>query len=273
MIKKLLILLLLNLNYSCSFFYTAKPIPVRNYYRNFRIDNKDLPIDKKLSEIMVHEPLYVSKKNTTAIIFFTGGSSFITSDIYTNFMHNLAYHNFAIYTPFLKYSSKNYLINKLSEDYRNVIVMGHSSGCTTAINFCKDNNLVKKLVLLDGVNTGFITGKNKFDIKYIDQILMLNAGKAYKWTFDPPGIPFIPFFSITKKNLNVNQNCIIKKITAENYGHSDILDISYSNFMHNTRLSVGFKNRSKYNNIRYHQWLASVINYFKINQLKLIRDI
>lgn len=273
MIIKLLLVLIFNLNCCSSFFYSAKPIPIRKYYRNFRIENKGLPIEKKLPEILVHEPLFNSKKNTTAIIFFTGGSSFITSDIYTNFMHNLAYHNFAIYTPFLKYSDKNYLIDRLSKDYRGVMVMGHSSGCTTAINFCRQNKIVKKLVLLDGVNTGFLTGKNKFEINHIDQILMLNAGKAYKWTFDPPGIPFIPFFSISKNNLICNQNCITKKITAENYGHCDILDVPYSNLMHNTRLSVGFKNRSKYNNIRYHQWLASVINYFKINQLKLIRDI
>ena len=81
------------------------------------------------------------------------------------------------------------------------------------------------------------------------------------------------FFLLLKKNLITKNNCKIKKITAENYGHCDILDISYANFMHETRLSVGYKNRSLYNNIRYHQWLAVMINNLKNNKLCLLKEI
>ena len=60
---------------------------------------------------------------------------------------------------------------------------------------------------------------------------------------------------------------MVQKIKAENYGHSDVLDIDYSNLMHSLRLSVGNNNRTKENLYQYHTWLAQVINSFKYSRL------
>ena len=97
--------------------------------------------------------------------------------------------------------------------------------------------------------------------------LLLHAEKSYKFNWRPFGIPFIPFFGIKKKNFNISNGCLVQKIKAEDYGHSDILDPDFSNFMHGLRLSVGNNNRTKTNLYKYHSWLAQTINSFKYSRL------
>lgn len=236
-------------------------IPVRTYIKSFKSD---------LNDIKVTEPYYTSKKNTTAVIFYTGGSGIIISDIYSNFIDELAVKKMSVYPVSRFYNNHDLLIETLSKEYNKVVVMGHSSGATTAINKCKNNSLVNNLILLDGVDTrkfSFFNKRKRFDTKYVNSILFLNAGKSYKWTFDPPGIPFIPFLSLKKNNFLLKKNCKITHIQNDDFGHSDILDRPYSNLMHRTRLSVGYKNRSLKVLGDYHIWLANIIYYFCNNKL------
>ena len=242
--------------------------PVKTYIRSF--DNKEL------NDIKVVEPYYISKRNTTAILFLTGGSATMTSDIYSNFLDELAVKKFSTYSLPRGYKNTNILINELFKEYNNVIFMGHSSGGTTAINKCKNISEIKTLILLDGVDTSIFSLKSRykdFNLKYINNLLFLNAGKSYKWTYDPPGIPFIPFLSIKKKLLELKKNCKVIEIQTDDFGHSDILDRPYSNLMHYTRLSVGYKNRSMKNLRDYHIWLASVIDCFYNNKLSKLDNL
>ena len=242
-------------------------LPVRTYVKSFK---------NELNDIKVTEPYYSSKKNTTAIIFYTGGSGIIISDIYSSFFDKLAVKKLSIHPISRFYKNKDLLIETLSKEYNKVIVMGHSSGATTAINQCKNNNLINNLILLDGVDTrkfSFLNKKKKFDTKYINSILFLNAGKSYKWTFDPPGIPFIPFLAINRNNFKLKKNCKINIIQNDDFGHSDILDRPYSNLMHRTRLSVGYKNRSLKVLGDYHIWLANIIYNFCNNKITNIDNI
>ena len=263
--KKILLVSFSLIGISNSFNLTPKPVPVHSFYRHFEVENKKLPSRKKLLPIKVNQPFYSDKKNTSGIIFFTGGSSFIISDIYQDFINQLVNHNLVVYTPFWKYSDHSNLIDQLRQDHTSVIVMGHSSGATPAINFCKDNSLVRKLILLDGVNTGYFIGQTKFNLKYIDHVLMINAGKSYQWNYDPWGPPFIPFFEFHPQHLEIRNKKNIKTINLNEYGHSDILDIPYANFMHQIRISVGHKNRSTLVNRQYHQLLARLISSFRYN--------
>ena len=66
-------------------------IPIKTYIRNF---------DNKIKDIKVTEPYYVSKTNTSAIIFFTGGSSFVIPEIYQNFLNSISNYRFSIYSQF-----------------------------------------------------------------------------------------------------------------------------------------------------------------------------
>ena len=255
---KLVAFILINFIYYCNSF---NKIPLTTYVRSF---------DNKLDNIKVTEPYFKSKESTKCIIFFTGGSSLIISDIYSNFFNKLAEKNIAIYSPSFRYKKLSKLINILSTEYQEVILAGHSSGCTTALN--NNNKKISKYLLLDPVNTRIFSNKS-YKVRNINSILFLNAGKSYKFTNNPPGFPFIPFFALEKNKLNINDHCKIIEIEAKNYGHTDILDKPYSNLMHITRLSVGNNIRTYENLYNYHYWLSDVIynflnkKYIKLNYL------
>lgn len=245
-----------------TFLFPVKQIPVTSYVRSFKSENISF-----LDDIKVTEPYFRANRNTSAIVFFTGGNNIIIDDIYKNFLHNLAYNHFSIYTPSFGYPNSDLLAKRLYGEYQHVLVLGHSSGAVPAINFCKNNSYTSKLVLLDGVNPNIFNQKEIFQLPKIKRVLLLNAEKSYKFNWRPFGIPFIPFFGIKKKNFNISNGCVVQKIKAEDYGHSDILDPDFSNFMHGLRLSVGNNNRTKTNLYQYHSWLAQTINSFKYSRL------
>ena len=239
------------------------------YFFNFFIHAYSLPLsrtkfllNKKLQPIDVIEPYYRDnikyKNNVSCILFFTGGSSFITPKIYNNFFTKLSDNNFAVYTPSFNYKNINELINVLNDNYKEVIIAGHSSGATVALNNCY-NNKIKKLILLDPVNTRIFNINSLFSIPNINSIIYFNAMKSYKITFDPFGLPFIPFLRIKNNNLVLNNNCSIVNINSNNFGHADILDKPYGDFMHFTRIAVGNKNRSLTSINDYHKWISDNI--------------
>lgn len=242
-------------------------IPTVSFTRNF---------DNKLDDISVIEPFFKTKDNSPCILFFTGGNSLMIPNIYHNFFNKLAHNNIAIYTPSFNYNNIDKLINQLNSEYSEIILAGHSSGCTTALN--NNNKCIKKIIMFDPVDTRFFY-KNKRDvphkIKNIESILFVNAGKAYKFTDNPPGFPFIPFFSLKDDALETNKHCKMFRIEANEYGHCDILDKPYSNLMHNFRLAVGFHQRTHDASENYHLWLSDICNNFikkKYKNLNYLRN-
>jgi hypothetical protein len=257
-----LIRFFLSIHVANSFLFSIKPIAVTSYIRSFKSENIS-----SLEDIKVTEPYFKNNRNTSAIVFFTGGNNLIIDDIYKNFLHNLVYNQFSVYSPSFRYSNTNLLAKQLYYEYKHVLVIGHSSGAVPAINFCSNNTYINKLVLLDGVNPNIFNQQEIFKIPKIKKVLLLNAEKSYKFNWRPFGIPFIPFFGIKKKNFNTSNGCIIQQIKAEDFGHSDLLDTYYSNLMHGLRLSVGNNNRTETNLHHYHSWLAQTINSFKYSRL------
>ena len=223
-------------------------------------------------ENMFHKPnsLYSVRnknsinKDTSCILFLSGASGFIAPQIYSDFFNKLVNYNINVYCPTFNFQNNSQLIQKLNKKYKNVILMGHSSGGTTAINYAK-NPLVKKLILLDPVDTRFVNKKyrNKnHDLCNLESVLFITAEKSYKINFNPFGLPFIPILAVTEKIFNLKQTCKILKLKAFDYGHGDILDEYFSNFLHNSRISVGTKNRNSTNLDRYKSWISVNIHNF-----------
>ena len=201
------------------------------------------------------------KNESTCIIFFGGGSNSISYRIYESFIKKIQENKMSVYIPCFNYKHISYLTHILQRQYKNVIMMGHSSGCSTLLNHCSEKG-VKKVILLDPVKTK-LWGKLLFTLPFVSSILIVQAMKAYKKTYNPPGLPFIPsFFKITEDNLNLKGDCNIQLIQQNNYGHSDILNPPFSNIMHNSRITVGHENRTNENLNLYHNTLAELFKEF-----------
>ena len=244
-------------------------------YRFAPIHKFVLPIQNEKVGLNIIERCEIIQKNTPCILFLTGGSGMIPPQIYGNFMDNLATNGFTICTPHSQIKNRKYIINFLNDIYKEVIVVGHSSGGTTAINYAK-NKYVKKLILIDPVDTRLFSKeyRNKtHELENLESILFINAGKSYKITFSPFSLPFIPFLSIQTDIIKTNKNCIINQIEANNFGHADILDLHYSNIMHNSRICVGFNNRTFDNIVKYHEWLTYIFYHFSRENSKKLKKL
>ena len=238
--KKILLFLLLVQN--SMGFLTYLYTPPKQRYHSYPVINKP-------------------KNESTCIIFFGGGSNSISYRIYDTFLKKIQKNKMSVYVPCFNYKHIPYLIHILKRQYKNVIMMGHSSGCSTVLNNCSEK-AVKKVILLDPVKTK-LWGKLLFTLPFVSSILIVQAMKAYKKTYNPPGLPFIPsFFKITEDNLILKGDCNIQSIQQNNYGHSDILNPSFSNIMHNSRITVGHENRTNENLNLYHNTLAEIFKEF-----------
>jgi len=238
--KRILLFLLLVQN--SMGFLTYLFTPPKQRYHSYQVINKP-------------------KNESTCIIFFGGGSNSISYRIYDTFLKKIQENKMSVYIPCFNYKYIPYLIHILERQYKNVIMMGHSSGCSTALHHCSENE-IKKVILLDPVKTK-LWGKLLFTLPFVSSILIVQAMKAYKKTYNPPGLPFIPsFFKITEDNLNLKGDCNIQLIKQNNYGHSDILNPSFSNIMHNSRITVGYENRTNENLNDYHNTLAEIFKEF-----------
>lgn len=202
--------------------------------------------------------------NMPKLLFFSGGNSFMPSDIYNDFIYKLK-KNYDV--SIIKNSNDNNfaIMEQIYEninDNPNIVPIGHSSGCTTLVNYCHKFKNINKIILLDPVNNN--VNKDTLLALQNKNILQINADKSYNWKFTPfPKVPFIPAFKLDLSNQQVNN---ITKISIKNYGHCDILDTAFSNFMHNT-IAEGNDDRQSLDD--YKNFLVyiidSYINDFSIN--------
>lgn len=213
-------------------------------------------------------PIYastiLSAVNMPKIIFFSGGNSYMPKDIYNDFLTKLK-KNYDVSVIQNSNSNNFAVMEQIYENINensNIIPIGHSSGCTTLINYCSKFKNINTFILLDPVNNNI---KNDVSLSFNNKnILQINADKSYKWKFTPfPKVPFIPGF---KMNLNKFEKNNITKISIKDYGHCDILDTAFSNFMHNT-IAEGNENRETlddYKNFIIYL-IDSYINNFELN--------
>ncbi len=213
----------------------------------------------------VYELDDVVKKDTACVLFFTGLNSVIPGEIYDTFLSNLASEGVSSYIADANVDKTADLLDDLVESYANVTVVGHSSGSVNAIGLCTNNKDVKRLVLMDPVDNSFLVDRyrNKdLVLKHVEKVLFLNAAKSYEWNLSPTdfSVPFIPTFDIKPENLKLKRG-VSETIEATEFGHSDILDKTWSDFMHNT-ISRGSVDRDEEVLNEYKRWLSTTIKNF-----------
>jgi hypothetical protein len=272
-------ILLLNLLFSNTYGFT----PVNVFKSNY-----------KDTAIKVYKPqLGDSKESLKNIVFYTGGNSIIPPEIYNNFLKTLASSYYNIYVATNNKDTNEELFDELEDSESETILIGHSTGCVNAIDESNNNKFIKKMILMDPVNnknvfdigqSNFNTftskeKKNNLELKYINDILLVNAQKSYEWSIFPSfNVPFIPAFAMTEEKIynlksniknNDKNNLNVKVIKANEYGHSDILDSMYSDFMHNT-ISKGNDARDEQTMYEYYVWLTEQINDFVESKQELL---
>tara|TARA_Y100000816_G_C26062816_1_gene558260 strand:- start:10 stop:918 length:909 start_codon:yes stop_codon:yes gene_type:complete len=226
--------------------------------------------------IKVYEPKLLEKKDLNAIIFYTGANSLIPADIYSNFIRCLNNYNFSVSVVTNDNIATKEFLNNIKDSYKEIIPLSHSSGYVNIINTINKEKNIKKGVFLDPVDNSFLVNNNfpflnnnqnneynQYNLNYVENILLLRAEKSYKGSIFPKlEIPFIPAFALNGEKLEkLNPDLTINKISAENYGHSDVLDSLWSDLMH-ASLSKGNENRDQSNLDSYVDWLAQQIYEF-----------
>ena len=266
----------LNFNVLSLFMLFSNLIHSNSFVLNSQINTYKRIYDNKV--IKVYEPNFIDKSNMNALLFYSGANSLIPGDIYSNFIKALNYYNYSVIIATNDNSVTKELLYSITNEYNCVVPITHSSGYVNCIKTIYNQEKIKKAVFLDPVDNSalvdfklpslsFDFGKMKIEdeLIFLENVLILNAEKSYKWKLFPkPEIPFIPGFALNiDKFQNENSNINIHKLTADNYGHSDILDSLWSDLMHAT-LSKGNEIREKETLDNYHLWLAENIYNFTI---------
>ena len=97
------------------------------------------------------------------IVFYTGGSNLISSNLYTDFLSQI--NDIDVYKiPFNYNKNIDIFFDNLREKYTSISLVGHSSGCVRAVNNC--NNNIDNLILLDPVKTPFWNNKKNLNNLY-----------------------------------------------------------------------------------------------------------
>lgn len=258
--------------------FNISPLSVNKY--NIYINDKNF---------RVYEPSKKNDNKLDCIIFYTGGNANIPSEIYNDFLTKLTSYNISTYIANSDNEINNDLLDKISHQYNSITLVGHSSGSMNAINLSNKNNNIKKIILLDPVDSRVISNNMPFDengdigfkinifnknkkakdnknknivLKNTESVLFLNAKKSYEWNLFPFKIPFIPVFSLDKNLIKFdNNNGTIEYLEASEYGHTDILDSLWSDIMYNT-ISNGYQDRDSDKLSKYQDTLSFIIKSF-----------
>ena len=254
-----------------------------------------------------------NENSEKSIIFFPAKiKKSIPSELYNNFLHNIAENNVKIYIPDDDYDKSSALIKKLQSNKENLTLVSHSSGASKLLKHYSENKNIENIVLIDPINLDEFNEDIKFNTfenlklpfnfnnndeinelkssinelkeiiskestndnikdekdSYKDHnILVLKSEKSNEWKLFPTVPP------INRKELNIDNIKGKKNVIYNKFGHFDILDNSWSDFIHNT-VSKGVENRNPVKLNEYHKYLADKI--YKIdenNEYDIILDI
>lgn len=184
--------------------------------------------DNILKNVRIFKPK-IDSNETKSLIFFSGGNSFISHELYSDFLNKLSNYNLYIYVIPFQYEYFDHLLEILKNKHEEIIPISHSSGFSVLAEKVSNKNFIKKAVFLDPVYLS-IKSENKIKMKYLEDVLFLRADKSYQGKF----IPFIPeFLEINKDKIEMNKECNIQIINTEEYGHCDLLNPLFSNMIHN----------------------------------------
>ena len=63
--------------------------------------------------------------------------------------------NISVFVPCFNYKHIHFLVRYLKMKYKNIAMIGHSSGCNASLNQCNHKE-VEKIMLIDPVKTSFL---------------------------------------------------------------------------------------------------------------------
>jgi hypothetical protein len=209
--------------------------------------------------VRVIEP-FNKKKSKNNIVFVPANlKSSFPSEIYNDFLYNLANLNCGVYIPEEGLESRLNLIKKLSNEEAKLTVVSHSNSALNTIDLCNYNRQIENLVLIDPIDFSEFGNQGKLDpslIEHVNNLMVINSKKSKSWKWLPPIAP-ISSISISGKRLITSDNCKRRFIETE-FGHFDIFDSSWANLMDKT-VSTGFEDRNPVCLQRYHSWLSKII--------------
>lgn len=209
--------------------------------------------------IRVIEP-YNKKKSKNNIVFVPANlQKSFPSEIYNDFLYNLANMNCGVYIPEGDLETKLSLTKKLCSENAKLTVVSHSNSAMKTIELCNYNNRIENLVLIDPIDFSEFGNNKKSSltiIEHINNLMVINSKKSKSWKWVPPIAP-ISSFSILGNKLVTNDNCKRRFIETD-FGHFDIMDSSWANLMDKT-ISNGYEDRNPVCLQRYHSWLSKVI--------------
>ena len=223
-------------------------------------------------EVTVYEPNWTDK-TTPSVMLFTGADGIIPPEIYNEFLSQLSSEKISVHVGINDEDSIREELEYMENNYSNITLVGHSSGCMGAIKACLNNNNIKQLILMDPVDNRFFTeflktmvknnlpffkDERSIQLSTIDKGVIINAARAYEWNIYPLRVPFIPTFSLKPDDVDFSDTQVVY-IEAKDYGHADIIDRRWSNIMHSTAI-VGNDNRSLESLNVYKEWLSKIIS-------------
>lgn len=214
------------------------------------------------NEIHVFEPTNKNKENIPCLLFFTGGNSLITHEIYSNFLATLSNKQLAVHTIPFRYKSSDFnkLVDQLKTEYADIVAISHSSGSLPLIDAVSQNSNIKKVVMMDPIDARLDRTK-RIRLKHIKRLMIVRAEKAY----EGENLSFIPgFLELNQDKLRLPHDCIVNVLDAEEYGHCDLLNPMYSNLIHQYLRNIcdGTANRSHDHLYQYINWLTDEIAKF-----------
>ena len=237
------------------------------------------------------------EKPDKSIVFFPAKiKKTIPSELYNNFLHNVAENNVKIYIPNDDFDKTSALIDKLQNKNEKLILVAHSSGAQRALDICLKNKNIEYVVLIDPLDFGEFNSDNEMfeNFKFMDRFTnnneldeiresiseikeMMSENKDESNTnINSNGInnmlilktekssdwklfPTVP--PINRKSLDTDSLVVNgkKNVVYNKFGHFDILDNNWSDLIHNT-VSKGNENRNPVKLNEYHKYLADKIN-------------
>lgn len=225
------------------------------------------------SEIHVFEPPNMNKLETPCVLFFTGGNALITHEIYSNFLAILSNKQLAVHTIPFRYSTRDFkkLVDQLKTEYAGIVAVSHSSGSMPMIDSVSQNPAITKIAMLDPIDARLDRTK-KIRLKHVKNLMIVRAEKAY----EGENLAFIPgFLELGADKLKLSDDCKVRVLDAEEYGHCDLLNPMYSNLIHQYLRNIcdGSANRSHDHLYQYIEWLTSQIAEFARTDLPPPRKI
>lgn len=260
------------------FFKSSFSFTINKFY----IDSKDL---SRMNQLIIDKSMITRDfdeiySKPDDLIFLTGASNIMPDYIYSNFIDKLKLNNFNIISP-REWDAKNkgFELIGLLNNVKPLSIIGHSSCIKLIVGLCNKYSNIKNVILLDPVDNRFSLNSiyrnlfrkfNPIKLENVKNILIIKAEKSFKFSLRPLNIPFIPIFGFDENNFKSNKMLRIDTITIKDFGHADILDKEWSDFMHNNKICNGNKDRNNTNLNLYHTLVSNIIyKFIKFNTFTL----